>query len=235
MIKIAVCDDQEVIAKHIKQVLDLHAFMKETEVEAFVSGEELIESALKKKYDIILMDIELSDKNNQPDGMVISNKIKAFNPKTIVIFFTGTRGHETELLNFEPFRFVRKPIDLEKLFRAVEDAIKRLENLEEKYFTFRINGIMSRINIKEIIYLMSRRPYIVLISTSEEIEFREKLDDVEMRLEKTADIFVRANKSYLVNKNFIKSYTTRELTLLTGECITISPNYIEKFIKKMQK
>lgn len=110
MKKIAICDDIQEIALSMQLDLQEHTFDEEIVVDAFVSGADLFLKAAKYQYDIIFMDIELcpNDKNRD-NGMILSNKIKDLYPEVIFIFFTGNPGYETELLNFEPFRYINKP------------------------------------------------------------------------------------------------------------------------------
>lgn len=165
--------------------------------------------------------------------MYISNKIKDLYSDVIIIFFTGQVGYETELLNFEPFRFLSKPIKESDLVAAVDDAIKRLSGWEDKYFTFTINGISFRINLKEIVYFVSQSPYINIKCIDDQIKLRGKMDSIERKLGKISNEFVRTSKSYLVNTAFIKSYTSKEIILSDGEKISLTRKYTKQFIKKM--
>lgn len=234
MIKIAICDDMEEISLGMKKALQLHNFEQDIEVDSFVDGTELVECALRKRYDIIFLDIELSEDGSAADGMEISNKIKDAYPEVLVIFFTGISGYERKLLNFEPFRFIKKPVHGDEMISVVDAAIKRLKGWEDKYFTFKTSGITSRVNIKEIVLFTSRRPYIIIQCINDEIDFRGKMDDIELEIEKITDDFIRINKSYLVNKKFIKSYSSRSVIMMDGEKITISRKYIKNLEVKMK-
>ncbi len=226
MIKIAVCDDQEKICISMKNILCKHNLSTRIHVDCFLSGSELFNGFVKMKYDIILLDIELSDNEN---GMIISNKIKDIYPNVIIIFFTGKCGYERKLLSFEPFRYLNKPIKDTDLINSVEAAIKRLNGWEEKFFTFKVNGIVFKIKIKEIMFLTSRSPYISIKCIDDQAEFRGKMDDIENEFGKISNDFVRVSKSYLVNKRFIKSYTSKEIILSNGEKITITRKYTKRF------
>lgn len=88
MIKVAICDDAPCVAKCMKRVLEEHEFCVNMQVDEFVSGWELLKSAMQKRYDIILLDIELFPPGGfGQDGMSLSNKIKDVYLEVIVIFF----------------------------------------------------------------------------------------------------------------------------------------------------
>lgn len=59
------------------------------------------------------------------------------------------------------------------------------------------------------------------------------MDNIERRLGKISNQFVRTSKSYLVNTAFIKSYTSKEIILSDGEKISLTRKYTKEFTKKM--
>lgn len=233
MTKIAICDDIEEVSLRMRKTLLAHTFSTNIEVDYFVSGTDLYNGFIKKRYDIVLLDIELSDKKDE-NGMLISNMIKDIRSDVIIIFFTGQIGYELELLNFEPFRFLRKPIDDNELIIAVDAAIKRLDHWEDKYFGFKYKGIKININIKEIMFLVSQSPYVIVKCVDEQTKFRGKIDDIEQELGEISKDFVRISKSYLVNKVFIKEYTTKGVVLNDGEKLPVSRKYKKQFTEKIE-
>ena len=240
MIKIAVCDDVPIIGLAVKSVLESHNFGEKLKIDCFIDGMALLQQAMKEKYDILIMDIQLVESEQVGDvlnGMEISNRIKGIYPEITVIFMTGNAGYERQLLNFEPFRYVNKPIDSEKLVKAVREAIQRIRrwNSEDKVFMFQKSKVYYQRKLSDIIYFESRRPYIDVVSRDDVATFRGRLDDIEHQIEELKGCFVRVNKSYLVNTKYINSYTTKVVSLYDGNVISISRKYLQEFISKMQK
>ena len=240
MIKIAVCDDVPIIGLAVKSGLESHNFGEELKIDSFIDGMVLLQQAIEEKYDILIMDIQLAESEQSEDalnGMEISNRIKDIYPDITIIFMTGNAGYERQLLNFEPFRYVNKPIDSEKLVKAVREAIQRIKrwNSEDKVFMFRKSKVYYQRKLSDIIYFESRRPYIDVVSKDDVATFRGRLDDIEHQIEELKGCFVRINKSYLVNTKYINSYTTKAVSLYDGNVINISRKYLQEFISKMQK
>lgn len=236
MIKIAICDDIPEITLWMKETLQNHTFKEKIEIDTFLSGQKLYENAIKKKYDLIFMDIELEPEvENGLLGMEISNKIKNLYPEVLVIFFTGKFIYKEKLLNFEPFRFLQKPIDEMDLVVCVEAAILRIASWKEKRFSFKTNGIQHHIDLKKIISFSSVSPYIEMELQHEKISFRGKIDDVENEVNKLSDDFLRPSKSYLVNKSFIKEYSSKKVTMENGEEISITRKYAKSFFESLKK
>ncbi len=65
MIKIAVVDDTELVALGIKLTLEKNQFGTRVSVDDYTSGKDLLENASRVKYDILIMDIELSEEHQE--------------------------------------------------------------------------------------------------------------------------------------------------------------------------
>lgn len=183
MIKIAICDDIPAITKGMKSSIQKHKFEVDVEIDIFNSGAEIYENAVVKRYDIIFMDIELEPgQENADTGMDVSKKIKEVYPEVLIIFFSAFPQYKPFLINSEPFCYIDKPVGDEELFRAVNNAIKRVKGWEDKYLTFKVHGILGQINLKRTLYFMSKRPYIEAYMIEEKIRFRQKMDNIEMEV-----------------------------------------------------
>lgn len=235
MLKIAICDDILTIAQDMKEKICKHTFEEELEVDTFTSGSTLYEETVKKRYEIIFLDIELEPEKGKAgmNGMELSNKIKNLYPDVVIIFFTGNEGYEMELLNFEPFRFINKPVMEWELIKVINSAIQRVKNWEERFFTYSHNKAKFQVNINKIIYFSSDSPRIDIRSIDGIMTFRGKMDDVEKDVMELTEDFYRVSKSYLVNRNYVKKYTSKEITLETGEKIPVSRRYMKNLITRM--
>lgn len=226
MIKIAVCDDLPMVSGYMKKLIEGHKFGDEVEVDGFTNGDDLLQSVLKKRYDIIFMDIELVPGDEKAeDGMGLSNRIKAIYSDVLMIFFTGSVIDTSRLLSFEPFRFIAKPIQEKEVFDAVQAGIERIHGWEDKYFKFKMKHFYGQVNLKEVYYFSSRWPYIEICSVNETLEFRGKMDDVQKELRELTEDFVRINKSYLVNRALVKGKSSREVVMRNGDSIPVGRAY----------
>ena len=124
MIKVAVCDDVIEVGKRLKIVIEDHKFIDDVSVDIFITGEDLYNNAIEKRYDVIFMDIELAHNDESlENGMQLSNRIKMVYPEVLIVFITGFPVDINDLLNFEPFRFIVKPIQNGEVIEAVEKGI----------------------------------------------------------------------------------------------------------------
>lgn len=234
MKRIAICDDIQEIARSMQMALQEHTFEEKVVVDAFISGPDLLGRVAKCPYDIIFMDIKLCPDDQAGDnGMTLSNKIKNMYPEVIFIFFTGNPGYEMQLLNFEPFRYMNKPVKKEQLVRAVDDAIRRINHWEEKKFFFKKNRITYTVRLKNVLFFSSARPYIEIRSFDDQLTFRAKMDDVENEILQLTDGFYRVSKSYLVNLMYVRTFAAGEVIMETGDRIPVSRRYMKKLGERM--
>lgn len=181
MVKVAVVDDAEMVAMGIKKTLERYDFGVRISVDDFMSGRELLENALKIRYDILIMDIELSEEHQEVEdnGMYLASKIKTIYPDTTVIYITGTTCYKSDLLYHEPFRYIQKPLREDNICKAVEDAIYRIENVEDKGLRVQIGGIHVVLKLSQVTYFVSERRKITVCMESENISFYENMNHLE--------------------------------------------------------
>ena len=239
MIKIAICDDIPHMAAAIKKILLSYNFEEKLEIDCFENGFDLYAESERTKYNIIMMDIELTpegySKEITQNGMLLSDRIKEASPETIVIFFSRF-SYEKDLLSHEPFGFVDKPSPEgdKRMIELVKKAIRRVRNrIEyETTFWFKTAGVFYGIAIKDILYFESKRPRIKVVTVHEECVFRDQLDQVQDKIEKSSEHFIRVSKSHYINMRYIKSFSLKEITMTNEEIIPITRKYMEDFRKK---
>lgn len=242
MTRIAICDDVPGTAAAIKALLLAHDFGEALEVDCFECGEQLYTQFVRKKYDILITDIELAPEGYSEDmlknGMLLADEIKDMHPETIVIFLSRF-SYEKDLLRHEPFDFIDKPNlgNNERITEIVDKAIRKLRNRAENETIYRIRAkkVTIGIAIKEIIYFESKRPKIKVVMIDDEFLFRGRLDQVQEEIEKSAERFIRVSKSYYINARYIKKYTAKEIEMINGTVVSISRKYLEEFRKKVDE
>lgn len=133
MFKVMIIDDEPIIRKGIKNILNWKKFDCEVCAEAS-DGEE--GKALIEKYrpDILITDIRMPG----IDGLKMINDVKEIIPDCKIIILTGYRDFDyvQEALKLGVFDFVLKPSKIEELTTVVGravDELKRLRNRAEEF------------------------------------------------------------------------------------------------------
>ena len=114
--QILLVDDNEEFLDSTRDVLDDEGY----EVVTATSGEEGIELAGAQTFDVILMDIKMPGMN----GVESFIEMKRRTPKVKVIMVTAysVEDLKRQALDEGVFAVLSKPLDMDRLFRTIEDA-----------------------------------------------------------------------------------------------------------------
>lgn len=119
--RILICDDNSIYSEQIKQYL-LDYFnrnpLKVPEIACFQDGTSLLNDT--GEQDILFLDIEMPGMN----GIYIGNELKKKNKKIIIFVITSYIEYLDEAMRFHVFRYLTKPIDKQRFYRNLKDALK---------------------------------------------------------------------------------------------------------------
>lgn len=101
------------------------------EVRAAETGEQALEILKEERIDVIFLDLRLFGMN----GIELCRKIRKTNPIPIIYAMTGWAAlfeiEECREAGFDDY--FKKPVSLDLLFRAVEEAFEKLERWKKRY------------------------------------------------------------------------------------------------------
>ncbi len=92
----------------------------------FTSGEELL--SYTGSIDILFLDIEMPGMN----GIYIGNVLKERNKNIIIFVVTSYSEYLDEAMRFHVFRYLSKPLEKQRLFRNLKDALAVYHTLSQK-------------------------------------------------------------------------------------------------------
>lgn len=235
-IQIAICDDEKYAIALLESLLKKVEVLSEHQyqIHTFTSSSAMFEFAESNniKFDIVYLDIEL-EKNVL--GTDVGTRLKQLNPDMLLIYVSGYDCYYKDLVKAEPFDFLDKPITLDKLKQPTENAIKRLLHINQDcFYKFSFNGLGSQINLKDVVYFESRHRIIQIRHIKENgLRFYDKLDNVEKKIENIYPYFVRINKSYYVNKNYVTKVSATYICI-DDMSIKISAKYKDNIKRKLE-
>ncbi len=198
--KIAICDDNITINKLLQNdIVDFFSYshIDEPIISRFYDGESLLAS--NTIFDIIFLDIEMPGLN----GITVGNRLKELNKNTIIIIVTSFSEYLDDAMRFHVFRYLSKPIDKQRLFRNLKDAVALYQSLSA---TIAIEEKDSShiVSTNDIIFVecMNKK---VMIHTNDKIFLSIKtMDFWENILPKNC--FFRTHRSFIVNMNYVSDY-----------------------------
>lgn len=236
-IKVCIIDDNRILADGIKAMLKTaeNRFDVTLEIYTFYDSNSFLESSHHNNTDICFLDIDLGEIDT--NGLSLARYIKEANYHTLLIFMSGFDDYYHELVQVEPFRFLHKPITAPEIIEVFGKAYSRITMEEQNtscIFKYSYNGLIFTVDLNTVVYLCSLKRKIYIHQEEYEVsEFYGKLDNVEKDIKTLTDCFLRINKSYLININFIENFGKNEVTI-GDQVLTISPKYKESVKNRLK-
>lgn len=222
MIRIAYCDDTEKDRDSIMIALTQieEKWKEEFEIFSFSSGEELCESIKENYYNVILLDILMSG----IDGIETATRIRTMGEDNLIIFISSYDERVKELFDFRTIAFLDKPLDVAKLETALSKAYSILKKDESDFFTFKSQGSLVHIPIKEIVYFESKRNEIIIHAIKNNEKFYGTLSSVWQSV-KNLTQFIMPHRSFIFNMAYVSIKTDKVIIRKTEESFNIGETY----------
>jgi carbon-monoxide dehydrogenase iron sulfur subunit len=140
--QILVVDDEPMICKSCKEILEEEGYR----VDLAYSGQEGINKALAKAFDLVIVDLKMPDLS----GMALLKRIKGENLKTPVIMITAFSTVETaiEAMKMGASDYIPKPFTPEELSDVVSTVITKKEAVEER---FPVGHVIGRETVMKVL------------------------------------------------------------------------------------
>ena len=215
MIKIAICDDEKTACELLNQKVTAYMedWKEHCETECFFSAAELMQTSCA--YDLFFLDIQMPEQ----DGITLAKRIRGKGDPGLIIFITALAEHVYDAFEVEALDYICKPIDEDRLQKALSRAVIKIREKENKSLLIQTMTWCKSVKLDDIYYceVINRKLY--LHTKNGVIEYYGKLEDVEKQLDYR---FVRCHRSYLVNLDYLQEYSSGEITLENGEHVPAS-------------
>jgi DNA-binding NtrC family response regulator len=119
-VKILVVDDDAIVIKSCKRILEAEGF----EVSTVPSADDALEAIKNYDFDLLLIDVKMPKR----DGMYLMREVKKSRPEVPIIIMSGYPTPETiaEVLNLGANLFIPKPFRPDELMKSVREALKNV-------------------------------------------------------------------------------------------------------------
>lgn len=216
MIRIAICDDEPVMLKHIKElVLDFFSSRNmEIQIFMFLNGEELLNC--DKDIDILFLDIQMK----QLDGIETAKRMRNKRYKGFLVFITVLKEMVFQSFEVQPFDYLLKPIEYDSFKNTMERLMLSLKKSDKKKLLIQRGNKSSIISFGEIIFceIIDRKVYLHLKS-ADVIDYYDKIENLETKLDNR---FFRCHRSYLINMQYLISYKNGTAYMAENHQIPVS-------------
>jgi len=226
MFRTIIIEDEYYLRQMLREKLEQHFPDMEIVAESENTDDALLK-VLRLHPDLLFLDIQMPGKN----GLWLAEelmqmKCDTFSPPDI-IFTTGYAYPEYLLKAIElaAIDYIMKPVSVTRLETAINRFRERvgtttgLQNLEDtirekKLLTFKSFNGLFLLRPDDIVYLEADGNYacMYLAGGAKEDVF-ERLGEIEKRL--SPETFLRAGKSFVINKKYVRKITDNSLQLFT--------------------
>ncbi len=220
MYKIGICDDGENVCTSIENMLLQYAKEKNILVDTNIwySGESLRDYLVSGGHlDMLFLDIELFQMTGIEVGSYIRNQLD--NMRLQIVYISGKASYAQQLFKTQPLDFMVKPILQEQINEVMDLALRIIKKRNER-FEFRQGKEYYYVPMGDIVYMVSEKRKIKVVTVKTAFEFYGKLKETAKCL---SEDFIMIHQSYIVNKEYVFRYTYEMVELMDGTILTISP------------
>lgn len=227
--KLAIIDDSKIWRDLAYDTVK--AFYEDTpvDIELFDSGEAFLEC--HKPYDIILMDIEMPNKN----GFETIAEYRLFKSDCIAIILTTHTEFANKGYFVDAFRYIDKTNMKLELEEALTSAAKVLACNDT--ISVNVIGLGSlKLVVKNILFIKTYKRNIIVHTVDNKYECSNNIAELESLLEKYG--FYRSHRSCLVNLDKVTAFNKRDIFFANNETAYLSsrkyPEMKRKYLERLR-
>jgi len=221
MIKVAVCDDEQIYLNRIHDLLGSYIAHHEAEIttDLFNSSSKLLDRIENgERYDIYLLDIYMPGIS----GMSVAVELRSKGINSPIIFLTSSTEHAIEAFGVNATHYLLKPYTAENFFAAMEKAFMSVTDRTDESIVLKIGGEYRNISASDILYCEAADNHQRLyIKDGNELLVRMTASELYEILEKFG-CFYRCGRAYILNFDYVKKVTATSAVLKDGSELSIS-------------
>jgi len=214
---IAVCDDEEPHARHIKMLADkwAHESGIKTNTAMFCSAENF-KAALAggQKFDCLLLDIQMGGQN----GVELAKELRTSDERLVIVFVTALPDFIGDGYDVFALHYLMKPVNEAKLSEVLDRAAKTISKTVTAVF-LPIDGEQLRVPAEEIVYIESFAHFTEVVTTKRVFRAKLPIRELEGQL---GENFSRCHRSYIVGLKYVDKITKTDVVLDNGKQIPLS-------------
>ncbi len=216
---IAICDDDKsfrnLLEKHLKNYFDERSIS--LNFFQFSCGEDLLDNDIL--FDLVFLDIEMGEIN----GIDTGKELKRKNPHNIIFVITSYEGYLDDAFKIQAFRFLSKPLNVVRLYKALDDATELINNDIIVFYDVK-SASDVRIYTNDIIFIEIDKKKTKIVTTNGTYYSNQKISVWKNKLNGIS--FVCPHSSYIANLDYSIKHTRTLLVLAKKD---LDGNIIEKY------
>lgn len=230
MITCAIVEDAEKEIKVLKNTIQGdNRFSLYTRI---INAENFTEVMSANRFDLLFVDVELGNHN----VFELLNKL-AYKPVVVVI--SNYPKYAMQAFENDVVHYIQKPIKAEHALTAIERAYKRIALKEHKpipdsFFLQTGRNKYQQLLFNDITHVNAEGEYIKFnLAEDKPVMVYQRLKHIIPEL--PSSIFLQVHRSVVVNTKFIKSIDGSNITLTSGDEVTIGASYKKQLISLINR
>lgn len=209
--RVIICDDDLIISNRLKEYITIYFKqnkLKCPDIVIYENGEDLLSDNQNK--DIVFLDIEMPGLN----GIFVGNELKKSNENVIIFIVTSYNEYLDDAMRFHVFRYLSKPIDKQRLYRNLKDALQLYYTTNTKVSVETKNAIYT-VCVSDIIFIESHSRKVTIHMANREYNsihnMKHWLDTLNM------PCFFMSYRSFIVNLKYVTAFDHANIQLCNGK------------------
>ncbi|MFC5626648.1 LytR/AlgR family response regulator transcription factor [Algoriphagus winogradskyi] len=241
--RILIVEDDISIAENIQEILELLGYVN---TDIANSANQCIKIIKKYRPDLIFMDIKLKgDKDGIELGEIVKQMVDA--PLVYVTSYSDPTIIE-RAKRINPAGFIVKPFNTNDIHAIVEIVLynKRTKPTTETATVsaasdspflvtdavfIKADNAFERVSYEDIYYVEANGNMVTIFTKNRDYNIRKSMKEIEEIL--PSQLFLRVQKSFIVQLGQIESFNTKEITLRSGSMVQVGRQYYNSFLAKL--
>lgn len=229
MIKVAIVEDE------MKEREKLRSYFEKLEKEIgtlyllsfFSDGDKFLFDFHYGMYDLVLMDIELSGKDN---GITVSEKLRKIDTDVILVFMTNLAQYAIEGYKVNAVDYIIKPISYFDFKARISSLSNDINSKHKEKVLIQTDGKKIVVLINDIYYIETVSHSLIYHTKTGEYKAYGALKTVQTELENFH--FSMCNSCFLVNLEYVERVDGYTVTVMGNE-LQISHPRKKQFLKEL--
>ena len=217
MLKIGICDDDQLIQKQIGNAISNYLSIRNYEFELFFYsiGSDLLSACNKIDFSFIFLDIDLGKDN----GVNIAKSIRSIQNKPInIVFVTSYPEYQTKVLSIHTFDYLIKPIVNLQIYNVLDDLLFwndfEMNHIRDRIRFKTIHGLIT-LYVDEILYFEYKNRRVDIVTQNTVYHMYDKIKNIASLMNKYD--FISPHAAYVINMREINKYLKSQNIIIMSD------------------
>lgn len=241
--RILIVEDDVNISENIKEILELLDYVN---IDCVNSANQAVKIVKKFRPDMIFMDIKLK---GDKDGIELAEILKQMIDVPLVFLTSYSDPTIIERAKrVNPAGFIVKPFNTNDIHAIVEivlynTRIKPLSNhvsdnpkdqipyLVTDAVFIRADNSYIKVPYVDVYYVEANGNMVTIFTKERNYTIRKSMKEMEDKL--PSDLFIRVQKSFIVQLGQVKSFNNKHISLESGMAVQVGRQYYNTFLSRL--